>query len=203
MYPIQYSAKIMLSFLIVFSLISFTFDDWSLEKDDAGIKVYTRIVDGSDLKEYRAETIVYASVDDITTLLKQPSLSSSWMEGCSSSKLLKQLKDNEFIGYYYNPAPWPVKDRDSISKMKFEKQSNGSVKVIIEGLPDYIPEKSGVVRVPYLKGFWELIPQDNDKTKIIQQVHASPGGSIPSWLANSSVVDIPFKTFINLKQITK
>ena len=203
MYPIHITSKVALLLVSFLCFTSFTINDWSLEKDDKGVKVFTRTVKGSDLKEYRAETTIKASVVELTRLLKQPSSLSNWMEGCSSSKLLQQLSEDEFIVHYYNPAPWPVKDRDSVSKMKFTTQSDGSVKVYIQGMPDYIPEQSGVVRVPHLKGFWEFIPQDDQTTKVIQQVHASPGGSIPAWLANTSVIDIPFKTFLNLKKVVK
>jgi hypothetical protein len=34
---------------------------------------------------------------------------------------------------------------------------------------------------------------------VAYQIHADPGGSIPGWLANATVVDTPFKTLKNLR----
>ena len=38
-----------------------------------------------------------------------------------------------------------------------------------------------------------------DGVRVSYQMHASPGGSIPNWLANQTVVDTPFGTLNALR----
>lgn len=111
-----------------------------------------------------------------------------WIPGFAGLYTYASFSENELFVYTRTPAPWPVKDRDTITRMRFKQQPDGSVLVNLEGTPDYVPVNSSCVRIPHLKGFWQLTAIDEHTTQIIQQIHASPGGSIPAWLANSSVV---------------
>ena len=66
-------------------------------------------------------------------------------------------------------------------------------------LPEYSAEVKGVVRIPYLDGFWLLEKIDDNKTKVTYQVHADPGGTIPAWLANATAVNNPYETLRNMR----
>lgn len=54
-----------------------------------------------------------------------------------------------------------------------------------------------------LKGFWRFIPEKEGRIKVIYQIHADPGGDIPSWLANAVAVDSPFNTLKNMLKMLK
>ena len=54
------------------------------------------------------------------------------------------------------------------------------------------PEDDDVVRIQQLEGFWEITDLKNGYIRLVQQCLADPGGSLPAWLVNSSVVDSPF-----------
>ena len=41
------------------------------------------------------------------------------------------------------------------------------------------------------------------KTKTTYQLHADPGGNIPAWLANQTVVDMPYATMERLKNLVE
>jgi hypothetical protein len=41
---------------------------------------------------------------------------------------------------------------------------------------------------------------NTDGVDVTYQMHASPGGSIPNWLANQTVVDTPYGTLKALKK---
>lgn len=52
-----------LSLLIWYLVSSFAVDsDWELRKDEAGISIYTRTVDGSSFKEFRGIVIIKIQV---------------------------------------------------------------------------------------------------------------------------------------------
>lgn len=63
----------------------------------------------------------------------------------------------------------------------------------MEAVPDYMPLREGKVRIPKAEGQWKLVP-NADGVNVTYQMHASPGGSIPNWLANQMVVDTPYGT---------
>ena len=68
-----------------------------------------------------------------------------------------------------------------------------------KGVPDFIPEKQGVVRVPLIDGLWTLEPVENNYIIVTYQLVSDPGGNIPFFLANYFVIDVPFETLLKLR----
>jgi hypothetical protein len=176
-------------------------EGWKLEKNEQNISVYTRSVTGSKFKEFKAVTIVKTSLPSLVALLKDLPSQTLWIDQCIMAKSLKKVNETEDYIYYVSHAPWPVSDRDMITHSLITQDSvTKIVKIQMNGIPAFIPKKENLVRVPFLKGNWELIPREKDLVEIIYQLHADPGGSIPGWLANYTVVDNPFKTMLNMKE---
>ena len=99
----------------------------------------------------------------------------------------------------YNDFPWPIKNRDHISKLTVSFPSSTSIKVGIESFPDYIPKKDGVVRVKIFFGFW-LFEEIEGGVKVTQQLNGDPGGYLPAFIVNSMLVKAPYDTFLKLKK---
>jgi len=172
---------------------------WSLKKDKNGIQIYTRAVQGSQLKEYKAIVNIRTDVASAQALILDFPSYTEWQHNCSDSKLLKKNNENDLYSYNLTDAPWPVSDRETIVRTEVSK--NGEVVILqMTATPDMIPKKKGVVRVPAMNGFWQLTPKEGGITEVMQQVHADPGGSIPDWLANSAVVDTPYNTLLNMRK---
>lgn len=74
--------------------------------------------------------------------------------------------------------------------------------VKIEAVPTYLPVREGKVRIPQANGQWKLVPSA-EGVNVTYQMHAVPGGSIPSWLANQTVVDTPYGTLKALRSHLK
>lgn len=176
---------------------SFAQDGWSLAKDAEGIKVYVRNVEGSPLREFRGEVQIKATPEDVVKVLRDADAYRQWMPGVATSELLKAT-DTEQFHYLDNKAPWPVSNRDGVYHFTYAKAGDGAVTVRVEAVPDYLPLREGKVRIPQAKGQWKLVP-DADGVKVTYQMHASPGGAIPDWLANQTVVDTPYGTLKALR----
>ena len=174
-------------------------DDWHLAKNKDGIKVYTRKIEGWGLKEYKVIMEVNASVDQIESVLRDSKNREKWLHNSYDAKDLKSPSPEVVYTYAVMDAPWPVSDRDNITQWTYEKEENGNVRIDMVAVPILIPEKSGIVRIKRMKGYWQLEKISSTKTKVIQQVVSEAGGSIPDWLANSSIVDTPYQTFVKLK----
>ncbi len=189
--------------LIIIAIASFAFTtsggDWTLKKDKDGIKIYTRSVADSQLKEYKAITLVKTDINSAKTLILDFASYPEWQHNCSTAKLVKKSSDHELYSYVITDAPWPVSDREVVVRTDISEQ-NGVITMKMTAIDDLVGKSKSMVRIPAMTGFWQLTDKGNGTVEIMQQVHADPGGSIPDWLANSAVVDTPFKTLLNMKK---
>jgi len=176
---------------------------WALEKDKEGIQVFTRKVEGYAIKEYKAIITLKTTVEKLTNLLKDHANLTTWFVKCPISKRLKKVSEDEYYVYFLNDAPWPVSDRDNITKMTFERLADGTQFVHLKCVPDYLPEKSGIVRLPRMQAKWMFEPQADGMVKVTQQVLADLGGKVPGWLVNFAIVEAPFETLSNLRKEVK
>lgn len=174
-------------------------EDWKVAKDEDGIKVSLSEVPGSQYKAYQGVTLINAPVAKISALQEDVAGACAWIYECKTQKLLKHEGDTSWTYTQFN-TPWPVTPRDSVLLVTTNKASDGTLTRTLEGLPTYLPEEKGFVRVAQVKGFWKLVPKGANQTEVTYQVHTEPGGSVPSWLANKFVVDAPFNTLKALKE---
>jgi hypothetical protein len=172
-------------------------EDWKQAKNEDGIKVDLTEVAGSDYKAYRGVTLIKAPLAKVRALQEDVVGACAWIHECKSQKLLK-TEGNQSWTYTQFNTPWPVTPRDSILHVTTTEEADGSLTRKLEGVPKYLPEEKGFVRVAKVQGFWKLQPKDGG-TEVTYQVHTEPGGSVPSMVANKFVVDAPFNTLKALK----
>jgi len=193
--------KILLILIRVCCLLSFdTFSQtpWELDKDKDGIKVYTRIEGNSGFKAFKAVMTVDASTDEILNILKNTASYTKWYGYTKTATLIEQEKDTQY-NYVETIFPWPFKNRDMVYKMTTNTFNNDSIKISLKGIPDYIHNKKGIVRMKKAEGYI-LLHSTNKKTEIMYVFHSEPGNSIPAWMANNSIAKLPFKTLSGLRK---
>lgn len=177
---------------------AFSYDDshdWVLKKDENGIKVYTRYSPGSNLKEVRVVNNVNSSLSAIVAILNDTKNYPAWIYACSEAQTLKLVNDRDQYQYSVTNVPWPFSDRDVVTHFKVEQDSvTGIVMVNSTGLPEYIPEKEGRVRVQHFQSNYKLTPLDSGIVKVEFELYVDPGGNIPAWLINANIVLAPYNT---------
>jgi hypothetical protein len=179
---------------------------WELEKEDEDIKlkVFTREIDGSNLKEFKGEMLVETEMTTLAALLLDGQSAPKWMHQCEKFEVVEQIDPLSAVVYFINGAPWPVSDRDAVISSSMSQDPETLVVTInVTALPDRLPEDDDYVRIPRMAGFWSFTPADNGQILVRYQVHAEPGGSLPDWLANSVVVDTPYHTMSNMTEMLK
>ncbi|MDP3845953.1 MAG: START domain-containing protein [Pseudomonas sp.] len=174
-------------------------EDWQLAKDEAGIKVYLSSMPGSQYKAYRAVTSVNADIQKLLALQADVKGSCTWIFECQEQTMLKATGAENWL-YARFSAPWPVTARDSVLHVTTTVAADGTVTRLLQALPEYLPKDKDYVRVTRVDGFWTLQPKAAGKVEVVYQAHMEPGGSVPSWLANSFVVDAPFNTLQAFRQ---
>jgi hypothetical protein len=174
--------------------------EWELKKDKDGIAVYTRQLAGSELEEFKAVITLKN-----TTLLKVLGVITDvpgyvgLFPNCSEAKVLERTDRYNTVHYMVTDAPFPVGDQDGVYQQRTTIVANGTkARVELSVLPKRLPVKEGLVRVPGGSGHWEL-EQLGTTVLVSYQFHGEPGGAVPSWLANSFIVDHPFETMKNLR----
>jgi len=193
-------------FLAFLSLASFKpqqrqqVDGWVYERDKKGIKIFTRKSKWGKLRDCKATMIVAIAPEQMLKVLTDFDNYKTWMTRCRKCAVIARLSDNEFIVHMVFNGTWPVKDRDCVVRVKYEKDPQTGIIIITEtSEPRYIREEADIVRIQQLVSTWKLIPR-NGGTEVINEYASNPGGNIPDWLTNTQSVENPYSTFENLQE---
>jgi hypothetical protein len=179
---------------------------WEQIDDDSGIRVFKREIAGQELPGFRGETVIAAPLERFVAELKDYKHHTEWMESCVASREIKDLGGGHVIDYNRTEAPWPVWDRDVVLDSHWTTSADGRLVVLtfVNTDPSLVPLPEKTVRMPRLRGFYRFWKLDPGHTKVVYQVEADPGGSIPTWLAKRVARDLPWKTLDALRErVTK
>ncbi|HMZ33938.1 MAG TPA: hypothetical protein PKX89_04460 [Chitinophagales bacterium] len=189
--------------LTLLATSTFAQENWKLEKDKNGIKVWNRKVAGTAIKEFKVSTIINTSTEKMLAFLKNTAKYDQWMykvdEG--SVKVLKRVSDNDYYTYMTISAPF-IKTRETITHMTFNSQdAKGAILINLEAAPNLLPLNDKYVRIPKMKAYFKIVPLGNGQIELIHQALGSSGGNIPEALINLTSVDCPFYMFTKIKSM--
>ncbi|HEX5661502.1 MAG TPA: START domain-containing protein [Polyangiales bacterium] len=189
-------------FALSASAIAATDNQWKFIDEDDGIHTWMLEIPGQDLPGFRGQTVINASAKGVLDRMLNWREHTKWMYRCAESTLLEMIDGESAYLYNRTSAPWPVWDRDVVVKSLVEHTpSYSEVKVSFANV-DYAkkPPKDDVVRMPKLVGFYKMWQLEPNKTKVLYQVEADIGGSIPKWLAKRAARDLPYTTLLKLRE---
>lgn len=190
-------------FLIPFSSFLWADTSWELRKNEKGIQVFTREVEGSALLEFRGIVTVDQKIDEVVAFYEDWARMPEWFHQCIESKLLEEKSPDSKILYFAIDLPWPVKDRDSVYHRVRTKGQDGGVEYHASAMNDLYPSQKDRVRMPAVSGMWRFTPLADGRTEVYYQQHGDAGGFIPAWLMNKLVVNIPYNTLSSLREALK
>lgn len=195
-----------LTIQFIFILLSFSLmaqDNWELQKEKDGIKVYTSEVEGSDIRAYKAEAVMEGKLSSFVAALRDVDNFTELFESMKSSEIIEST-DTLLIHYSQTNAPWPVKDRDGVYQLSFSQHhGTKAVRIRIKVLNNIKPLDDDYVRLEQAEGYWLLYPLDQNHVEVTYQMHAEPGGSLPAWVINAFIVDGPLDDMANLRERVK
>lgn len=186
--------------LILLSNPMFSQENWELQKEDDGIKVYTSVVEGSDIKAFKAETAIEGKLSSFVAVLKDIE---SFPELFSSNKYAELIEQTDTfqIQYSQTALPWPLTDRDGVYVNTFKQHyGHKTVTVTVETASGVRPEEDKFTRIEEARGYWRFHPVHHNLVEVTYQMHAEPGGSLPAWVINMFLVDTPIKDLKKLKE---
>ncbi len=195
---------LLLLFLLTANALQPKAQEWELQKDENGIKVYNKPNANSGFNSFKAVMTLDLPAQKMLYFLQHIDQHPNAFPDTKELKILKRPNDTTQIQYSLTDAPWPVSDRDGIYKLTFStNRKTGVITSKGVALPTYLPEKKDIVRIQKSETYWIITPISASKCQIEYIVHAEPGGSIPDWLANSAAIDVPFNTFVNIRREIK
>jgi len=178
-----------------------THSEWKLAKNQKNIKVFIRQSENSNIKEFKATTTVVANIKTLESILDNVSEYPNWIANIESVKVLKQVNKNDKYIYYITKVPWPISSRDMILKSIKSTNNNGVLSYNLSGYPEYIDKHKDYIRIIDALGKWEFTPIEDGKIEITYKFYADPAGSLPNWVINMFIVDGPYETLTNLKEL--
>lgn len=173
---------------------------WELQKEENGIKIYTRNVSGSPVKEVKAFLQLNASLSSVVAVIRDFENYPLWIYKCAHAKLLKSVGDSDMYYYHITDTPWPVEDRDMVSRVVITQNDKSlELKINSTGIPDYLPKRDGFLRLPKSNTLWILTPIGPNLIQAQYILSIDPGGDVPVWLLNVFVTDGPFESLVLFK----
>lgn len=180
--------------------------DWTLAKEENGIRVYTRILAYSDYKEFKGEVEVQTNIDALLSFIKNTDNCPAWRYKC-----VKMLTLSDNYIYRLSTLPWPFSYRYTVmhTRMSYDKRHNTYTmqlqNIKREQLPEHIlaqlPAQEDTVQMRYSDGFWrfKLMPEQQ-KIHVTYQMHGDADAALPSELTHLGIINSAFITLLNLKK---
>ena len=191
--------------LLILSTFFLSGAGWEVIAEEDGITVLQKEVEGRSLPIFKGEGNVNENLYEILGVLRDIDKAKEWMHACIESKLIKAITEQQFIVYNRTEAPWPISDRDVViqSEATYNKKTK-TVMITMQSIetPE-VPEVDGVVRMPRLRGRFNLQSISDKVTFVTYEIDADPGGLLPHWIVRIVSRDIPYITLINLRKRVK
>ncbi len=197
-----------LGFLMISGIMLSSFsgdkDDWKQGEDKDGIKVYTRKSEQGKIRTSKAEMYLGVPPSRVVDALLDFESYAKWFPSCMEAKILKQVSDHESISHLIYKTPWPLPNVDCVQRMVIEKKANNDTTYIhVRAEPDFIGPSGSCVRVKQMQDTWTIVAVSGGVI-LTNVYYTDMGGIIPSWLANTQAVEIPYNIFHNMRDyITK
>ncbi len=196
--------KNLIILLCLLSLQLYAQDEWKLNRDENGIKVFTAQGENSKFKRIKVEAKIPGTIEKLRSVLLDVANNKKWVYHTRQSRLVEMVNSNEVVYYAETTLPWPFSNRDVVIRMHFiPDPGTHSLVVTAVGAPDAIPANRGIVRIRYFNARWEVRSESPNEIAITYFLTINPAGNISPGISNMFVTKGPFETFNNLAGLLK
>jgi len=191
--------------LFLFSFLPSVFiaqaqDDWKLKTDKDGIKIFSRNVADSRINTVKVVCDLSASLTQLIAVLLDIKTSDQWQYNTKNFTLIKQGSPADLYYYAEVSFPWPTSNRDFATHLTVTQDARSkTVTVDALNIPDLVPVKPNLVRIPKSTARWTIIQAQKNLLHIEYILQVDPGGTVPAWLINLVSFKGPFETFKSLR----
>lgn len=190
--------------LIAIGILSATYalcqEKCELKKDENSIKVFSCTNPNSKFNLIKASFEIEATAPQLAAMVLDIEGYTKWQYKTIKAAILKTISPQELIYYVEILSPWPASNRDIVVHLKIEQDSLTKKMIFhCKGIPDYIPENKGIIRVPMSRSTWRIEPTAFNRLKVEYSMQMDPSGLVPGWLVNKLSAEGPYESFFALK----
>lgn len=179
-------------------------NQWELEIDKDGVKVYSSESPGTALKKFKAVTRIQSTLNRVVAAMLDADLENcvDWNRNCVVSQSVEPWNaEGQYLINYVrsnNPSPYPT--RDNVVKIHVTQDAKSKA-VLIEftALPDRLPRNECCYRTGYMRNSWRYTPVENGEIEIEHLQDADRG--LPYDLVNQTSADALYYTFKRLPKL--
>ena len=182
--------------------------DWKKIWELDSIIGYVRPTSQSSVDEIKAIGVVNAPIAVVEAVIRDVSVMPQYIFLCKEAYLINtaEMKSAGDVIYFYSltDLPYPVHDRDAVARSSWSvDKKTGAVYCHAEAIKTTFGQRDNVVRMPLSIIDCTLIPKGSDRTEVIYQALADPGGELPSSLVSIITRYYGIKTILGLRQMVK
>ena len=176
--------------------------EWTLEKDEEHIQLYTRSVSGSPFLEVKAITLINAPMTKVADAFGDGDGCSAWRALCKSSEVLSTVSDTERYVYLVLDLPWPLSDRDMVihSTVHIDPASNTATVQLASAssehpAKDYVRAESS--------GEYTMKAISDEQVEFTYIMHTDLGGNLSPDVINPQVASSTFTDIAQLRLLAE
>jgi len=176
-------------------------DQWELELEKEGIRVYTQLEGSSPYKQVKVTATINAPMDKVMEILLAFGNYNRWMNQVEQSYLVNQA-DSSYYVFILEDADWPMQNRYQVSKLDVNQSFTRS-EVKFRAVPNFIEKRTDAIQIKQHEGYWELENRSDRQCVLEYVLIQNPGGHVPPWLANFHAVENPYQSVSRLKELAE
>lgn len=168
---------------------------WKCVKQADDIRVYSRKSDSANYRIIKVTTQLKTTLSSLVMLVTDFPNNKSWVYMHKKTEILERNNPYSWIIYNQTDAPWPITDRDIITKTVLKQDSTTkTVTIIGKAIPEYGTKDPDYVRIPFALSQWCFVPLKDSLVDVSFTLELDVGGNIPRWLANMTATKGPYET---------
>ncbi len=181
-------------------------DAWQLRKQQDGITVFVRGTEQiGGLKEFKGIALMKARMETVAELMRDIPAATQWMADTEVADVIHATDDYNYRVHNVTSMPWPVSDREMVVDISVEMDYHkGRADIHMNALDPtpysdlldddriYMDSSHVVYTLQYI---------DREHTQVTYFASLNIGGSVPAYLGNLVIVDIPFTTLGNMREM--
>jgi hypothetical protein len=182
-------------------LVSFGQQDCEVKINKDSVRIRQCKVSDSRFKSIEASFRINSSLSQLAAMVLDVEGHVNWEYKTINARTLKQIAEHEVIFYSEVAAPMLTSNRDFIIQLKINQDPQTRVMTIDAwSLPEYLPAKENIVRIPYSKAHWTIKPVHRSQLEVVYTLEVDIGGAVPPWLANLVSAQGPHETFKAMRE---
>lgn len=165
-----------------------TGENWELQNEHGGIKVYNREVPGSGVREVLALATINLPASRLFDTVSDYAHYRDFMPYVKRSEVQSPINDHKKIRVYQElDLPWPISNRYyTIELTRDTTQANlGHYSITWTLAHEEIPKETGV-QLKVNNGYWQFCTVGENMTFLEYYIHTDPGGMLPQWAVNQA-----------------